>query len=105
MQVVENIYSDDHTRLTLKSPRHEPITVLVPPQHYDALSKLSWCFEASKGQLYAMDFSMVVPTVFSFKTPRIYLWRYICYLETKNLNVILKRSDLADYRPESVFAK
>lgn len=68
-------------------------TVLVPK-----LKELSWCYEQSKGQTYATDFTLVVPTMLGVVSPRVYLWKYIVYLNTSKIAKGWKRVNLNDYR-------
>lgn len=71
---------------------------LIDGIHAHKLKEHVWCFESSKGQMYTMDFTGKLPDIFKFHTYRVYLWRYICYLHTNNVNLIVSRSNLGDYR-------
>lgn len=62
------------------------------------LKPLSWCYEQGKGQTYATDFTMEIPTLLGVKSPRVYLWKYIVYINTGRIAKGWKRVDLSDYR-------
>ncbi len=66
--------------------------------YYDDLKKFNWCYEASKGQAYAMDLTMDVPTKMGYKTPRIYLRDYILHLAGYPKGTIWHRKNLANYK-------
>jgi hypothetical protein len=76
------------------------IDVLVDTDNVAELSKLSWCYEQTKGQVYATDFTMEIPTLLGVTSPRVYLWKYIVYLQTKRVARAWKRPNLLDYRKQ-----
>ncbi len=100
MQVVHNNFeavSEAESVLTIQSGAYDPIQVRVPTKYVPQLEKHHWCFEASKGQVYTMDFTMELSKIFGFKTPRVYMWRYICYLVSGDPKLRLPHKDLNSY--------
>lgn len=72
--------------------------VLIQTSAVDQLKHLSWCYEQSKGQTYASDFTMDVPTLLGVRSPRVYLWKYVVYINTGRVAKGWKRENLNDYR-------
>jgi hypothetical protein len=72
--------------------------VLVQTSSVAHLKHLSWCYEQSKGQTYATDFTMDIPTLLGVKSPRVYLWKYVVYINTGRIAKGWKRLNLNDYR-------
>lgn len=84
--------------LDITGPNYS-LTVFVDVDIVDKLKELRWCYEASKGQVYATD-----PTergdyalILKLSSRRIYLWKYVGYLKTGHI-VAWNRANLDDYR-------
>lgn len=67
-------------------------------KYYDELKKFNWCYEAGKGQAYAMDLTMEMPTKMGYHTPRIYLRDYLLHLAGYAKGAIWHRKHLSDYK-------
>lgn len=103
MQIVRNEFNEVDGTLTIVSGRYEPVSVHINPKHFPLLRQHTWCFEQTKGQIYTTDMTLKLPSIFGFKSPRVYLWRLICYLETGDTHYQAPRHDLSNYRwPEAV---
>lgn len=73
------------------------VDVAVDTQYVEHLKHLSWCYEQTKGQVYAMDFSMETPSLLGITSPRVYLWKYVVYLHTGRIAKAWRRDDLSNY--------
>lgn len=104
MQVAHNTYSISGAIATLrvfsnKTGTHE---VAIDAEYVQQLTKFKWCFEISKQLVYTMDMSMAVAgDIFEYKTPRIYLWKYLVFLKTGCIHSEWARNNKLDYRLKS----
>jgi len=95
----EWLQSDTKDGLILRITGAYTIDAIVPIAYADTLKKLSWCYEQSKGQVFATDFTMTIPTILCVTSPRVYMWKYIIYLHTGKIARAWKRKDLLNYIP------
>lgn len=101
MQVSHNTYilKDDHAILRIFSNKTKTHDVIVDLEKVSELKKLTWCFELSKQLVYTMNMRMdVAGDIFGYKTPRIYLWKYLVWLDTGCIYTEWFRQDKLDYR-------
>lgn len=85
--------------LIIESSMYPEIKVLVDSDLTEHLAKMRWCFEQSKCEVFAMDSTFQIPTrIFKYMTNKIYLWKYIAYLRTNNINSIWMRRKKLDLR-------
>ncbi len=98
---VSNLYSktSNPNEMTLEiiSGGIYSVEIMFNTRFYNTMCKYSWCFEQSKGLVYAMDLSMKLPEEMGYKTARVYLRDLILYLESKLHTHIWERR-LEDYR-------
>jgi hypothetical protein len=88
---------------------------IVSPGYYAATAKLDeffdgveivnnvrqykWCYEKSKGQIYATDLTMKLPRQMHYKTARVYLRDYILFLLGHNPHKVeWRRREMSDYQ-------
>jgi hypothetical protein len=72
--------------------------VLVQTTAVPHLKPLSWCYEQSKGHTYATDFTLEIPSLLGVSSPRVYLCKYIVYINTGRIAKGWKRVNFNDYR-------
>lgn len=90
------------TSLRLVSPGVYDVTILLNADDVLVIRGAKWCYEQTKGLVYTMDLSMVLPRAMGYSTPRVYLRDYILYLHGyDHRKVIWRRRELLDYRLES----
>ena len=101
MQVAHNTYIVNGLTTTLRIFSNKTGTneVVIDTDLVDKLRPFTWCFEVSKQLVYTMDMRMTIAgDVFGYKTPRIYLWKYIVFLETGCTYSEWFRQNKLDYR-------
>jgi len=91
----ENVETHSIMKLTSSS---YTISVLVDTALVPQLSKLNWCLDTTKGEVYATDTTMEIPKLLGVSSPRVYLWKYIAYLATGRSIKAWRGRRAQDYR-------
>ena len=88
---------ETHSIMKLTSSSYA-MSCLVDTEMVPQLSKLNWCLDTSKGEVYASDSTMEVPKLLGITCPRVYLWKYIAYLATGKIIKAWRGRNKQDYR-------
>lgn len=88
MQVVINEYlKQDSGYTVLRITGVTVVDVLVDNHVVEKLRTLTWCYDQNKRDVYATDSTMTIPEQLGVSSPRVFLWKYILFV---NSNVIAK---------------
>lgn len=91
--------------LTIKSVIYNDITITFDTILKDYLVEFRWCFERSKGLVYAYDNENVLPIkLFKHATPKLYLHKLIYFIATKKVTGDWKRKSKLDYKLYELYA-
>lgn len=74
------------------------VDALVSTTDVAKLERFSWCYEQAKGNVYMMDATMEVPTLLGITSPRVYLWKYVVFINTGVIAKAWSRANKLDYR-------
>jgi hypothetical protein len=88
---------ETHSIMKLTSSSYS-VSVKVDTELVPQLSKLNWCLDTTKGEIYASDGSMEIPKLLGISCPRVYLWKYIVYLATGKVVKAWRGRVAQDYR-------
>lgn len=103
MQRVTNDWNilPDRTDLVIQSAKTGQIIASLYGINNDTINKLRhlrWCYESSKGHIYATDLSAEVPKLLNCGTHKVYLWKYLAYLLTGKVTTAWIRNDLLVFK-------
>ena len=99
----EYIRTPPYAQIKITGAAYE-VVVDVDDVYVNRIDHLSWCLDTTKGEIYATDASMEVPTLLGIVSPRVYLWKYIAYLATGKICKAWRGRPQLDYRlrPDSI---
>lgn len=84
MQVVINEYLKQDERTTvLRITGVAVVDVLVDTFLVEKLRPLTWCYDQNKRDVYATDSTMTIPELLGVNSPRVFLWKYIVYVNSR----------------------
>ena len=88
---------ETHSIMKLTSSSYG-VSCFVDTELVPQLSKLNWCLDTTKGEIYAHDSSMEIPKKLGVSSPRVYLWKYVTFLSTGNVVKAWRGRNQYDYR-------
>jgi hypothetical protein len=91
-------HPDDRNTTILKMTGVYAVDALVSTHDKPKLDAFSWCYEQAKGNVYMMDASLVIPSLLGIQSPRVYLWKYVIYLNTGLIAKAWHRVNRLDHR-------
>lgn len=97
MVLCEYTHVETHSIMKLTSSSYT-ISAKIDTELVTQLSKLNWCLDTTKGEIYASDSSMEIPKLLGISCPRVYLWKYIIYLVTGKIVKAWRGRLPQDYR-------
>ena len=104
MNKIQNHYKKhatikDASVLVIESIKYHEVRVIVDDKFVEHIRQLRWCFEQSKGEVFAFDSATHIPSrVFKYMTDKIYLWKYITYLHTGSTDALWHKRHRLDLR-------
>jgi hypothetical protein len=99
MQRVQNEWvSDEVSKLIITSAKTGTVTAYFDGININNLRHLRWCYEQSKGHIYATDLTAEVPKLLNCGTHKVYLWKYLAYQLTGIVATAWVREDLFLFR-------
>ena len=112
MQIVINEYlKQDDTTTVLRITGVTIVDVLINTSIVEKLRPLSWCYDQNKRDVYATDATMTIPEQLGVSSPRVFLWKYILFVNNDIIAKAWRGRAIRDYRvgqgqiiTESVFS-
>lgn len=99
MQVVINEYLRQDARTTLLRITGVTIVdVLTDTALVEELRPLSWCYDQNKRDVYATDATMTIPEKLGVASPRVFLWKYVLFVNNGIIAKAWRGRSRNDYR-------